>query len=62
MAKFGGIVWLGRVAVALFVGAVLLNVLSANPRFANDQVSRYGLAIFASIMCIFMLYILTKSS
>lgn len=53
---------MGRAAVALFVGSVLLNVLSANPRFENDPIGRYGLAAFATIMCIFMLYILTKSS
>jgi hypothetical protein len=62
MAKLGGIVWLGRAAVALFVGSVLLNVLSANPRFENDPIARYGLSAFATVMCIFMLYILTKGS
>lgn len=60
MPKLTGLVWIGRIAVALFVGAVLLNVLSANPRFEEDPIAVYGMSAIATLLCIGMLYLLTK--
>ena len=61
MAKLTGLVWIGRVIVALFVGAVLLNMLSTNPRFEDDPLGLYGISAAATLLCIVILYILTKS-
>jgi hypothetical protein len=59
--KLGGLAWIGRIAVAIFVGAVLLNTLSANSRYQDEPLMLYGLPLIAAILCMLILYLLTKS-
>lgn len=52
-------VWIARVVIGIIVAIVVGNGLKNNPRF-TDPVVPWLLGIFAGVMFIFVIYILTK--
>ena len=55
-------VWIGRLAVSVLVAWVIANGLRGNARFYKDPLAPWLGGIFAGVVCLGMLYVISRKS